>query len=42
MAANKIPADIQQQAVTIIEQFNQQELKGCAEYTPRLRAHFYI
>lgn len=40
MAANKIPTDIRQQALSIIEQFNQQELKGRAEYIPRFKGAF--
>ncbi len=40
MTAKKIPADIQQQAVAIIEQFNQQELKDCSKYTYRFKGAF--
>jgi hypothetical protein len=40
MAAKNIPIDIIKQAVTIIEQFNRQELKGCANYTARFNGAF--
>jgi hypothetical protein len=40
MTTKNIPADIQQQALAIIEQFNQQKLKGYSKYTPRFKGTF--
>ncbi len=40
MTTKKIPTDIQQQAVAIIEEFNQQELKGYSSYIPRFKGAF--
>ena len=40
MTTKNIPADIQQQALAIIEQFNQQKLKGYSKYIPRFKGKF--
>ncbi len=40
MTTKSIPIDIQNQALAIIEQFNQQKLNGNSKYIPRFKGKF--